>query len=85
MSFNRAALDISKQNPLKKDLKHKYIIIIIKFVRMSDKKPSKDTLLKKKSSRKKRAVSKIDKEVDIEKVKELIQKEMTNLKDRAPM
>jgi hypothetical protein len=52
---------------------------------MSDKKPSKETLLKKKSSRKKRAVSKMDKEVDIEKVKELIQKEMTNLKERTPM
>jgi hypothetical protein len=52
---------------------------------MSDKKPSKDTLLKKKSSRKKRAVSKIDKEIDIEKVKELILREMTNLKDKYQM
>lgn len=72
------------RNRIKKDLDHMYIIIIIKFVRMSDKKPTKDSLLKKKSSRKKRAISKIDREVDIEKVKELIQKEMTNLKDRTP-
>jgi hypothetical protein len=49
---------------------------------MSDKKPSKEILLKKKSSRKKRAISKIDKEVDIEKVKELIHKEMAELKDK---
>lgn len=52
---------------------------------MSDKKPSKETLLKKKSSRKKRAVSKVDKEIDMEKVKELILKEMTNARDRASM
>jgi len=52
---------------------------------MSDKKSSKDTLLKKKTSRKKRAISKIDKEIDVEKVKELIQKEMANLKDKSSM
>lgn len=47
---------------------------------MSDKKASKEILLKKKTSRKKRAISKCDKEVDIEKVKDLIQLEMSSLR-----
>ncbi len=49
---------------------------------MSDKKASRDILLKKKSSRKKRAVSKIDKEIDMEKVKEFVLKQMTRPEDR---
>ena len=49
---------------------------------MSDKKPSKDILLKKKSTRKKKPTSKIDHEINIDKIKELLQKEMSQLKDK---
>jgi hypothetical protein len=49
---------------------------------MSDKKQSKEILLKKKTSRKKISDKKLAKEFDIEKAKEIIYKEMGYLKDK---
>jgi hypothetical protein len=49
---------------------------------MSDKKLSKEISLKKKTSRKNFSDKKLEKEFDLEKAKEIIYKEMGNLKDK---